>query len=401
MNTHSERSTQLQTQLVGFMDSYVYPAEHVYRAWVDNAQERWSVPPIMEELKSKARQAGLWNLWRPKALGGRLSHREFAPLAEVMGRSLIGPEVFNCSAPDTENMELLLRHGNAEQQAQWLEPLFNGEIRSAFCLTEPDVASSDGANIQCSISRDGDEYVIKGRKWWASGALDPRCAVYLVMGKSQPDAAREQQHSVLLVPADAAGVVKVRALSVFGSDDAPLGHAEINFDQVRVPVGNLIAEQGRGLAISEDRLSCGHIHSSMRLIGCAQRALEMMCQRAASRQVQGHALAERGTVREDIAKSWCEINQTRVLTLAAAAALDEHGSVGARQQISAVKIVTPQMAQTVIDRAIQIHGARGVSQDTFLAAAWAHARTSRLCNGPDQVQLSSLGEQLVAQYAND
>lgn len=401
MQSDSERSLQLQAQLTSFMESYVYPAEHVYHSFTDAATDRWTIPPIMEELKSKARQAGLWNLWRPVALGGRLSNREYAPLAEIMGRSLIGPEVFNCNAPDTGNMEVLLKYGTPEQQATWLEPLFNGEIRSAFCMTEPDVASSDATNIQSSIVRDGDEYVINGRKWWSTGAPDPRCSIYIFMGKTDPDAARHQQQSMILIPADTKGVKMIRPLKVFGNDDAPHGHAEIAFDNVRVPAANLLLGEGRGFEIAQGRLGPGRIHHCMRLIGCAQRALEMMCQRAASRTAFGKALAEQGTVREDIAKSWCEINQARLLTLQAAAAVDELGAKGARDLIGGIKIVAPLMAQTVIDRVIQIHGAMGVSQDTFLADAWAYARSIRLADGPDQVHMSSLGKQLIGQYTHD
>ncbi|MGB0866815.1 MAG: acyl-CoA dehydrogenase family protein [Granulosicoccaceae bacterium] len=401
MHADSERSQQLQAQLTQFMEDYVYPAEHVYHAFTAAAEDRWTIPPIMEELKAKARQAGLWNLWRPAALGGRLSNREYAPLAEIMGRSLIGPEVFNCNAPDTGNMEVLLKYGTPEQQAQWLEPLFNGEIRSAFCMTEPDVASSDATNIQSSIVRDGDHYVLNGRKWWSTGAPDPRCSIYIFMGKTDPSAARHQQQSMVLVPADAKGVKMVRPLHVFGNDDAPHGHAEITFENVRVPAENLLLGEGRGFEIAQGRLGPGRIHHCMRLVGCAQRALEMMCQRAASRTAFGKPLAAQGSVREDIAKSWCDIEQARLLTLQAASAIDEHGAKGARDLIGGIKIVAPLMAQTVIDRAIQIHGAMGVSQDTFLADAFAYARTIRLADGPDQVHMASLGKHLIGQYATD
>ncbi len=401
MQIDSDRSLQLQAQLTSFMDSYVYPAEHVYHAFTDAAEDRWTIPPIMEELKDKARQAGLWNLWRPSTLGGRLTNREYAPLAEIMGRSLIGPEVFNCNAPDTGNMEVLLKYGTPEQQAEWLEPLFNGEIRSAFCMTEPDVASSDATNIQSSIVRDGDHYVINGRKWWSTGAPDPRCSIYIFMGKTDPSAARHQQQSMILIPANTEGVKMVRPMRVFGSDDAPHGHAEITFENVRVPASNLLLGEGRGFEIAQGRLGPGRIHHCMRLIGCAQRALEMMCQRSASRTAFGKPLSEQGSVREDIAKSWCEISQARLLTLEAAAAVDELGAKGARGLIGGIKIVAPMMAQTVIDRAIQIHGAMGVSQDTFLADAWAYARSIRLADGPDQVHMASLGKQLIGQYAND
>lgn len=380
------------------MDEHVYPAERHYRAHTESAADRWSIPPIMESLKSRAREAGLWNLWRPRDLGGRLSNREYAPLAEIMGRSLIGPEVFNCNAPDTGNMEVLLKYGTQAQKAQWLEPLFEGSIRSAFCMTEPDVASSDATNVRCSIQRDGDNYVVNGRKWWSTGAPDPRCKILIVMGKTDPEAARHTQQSMILVPVDADGVRIVRPLQVFGSDDAPHGHAEIVFDQVRVPADNLLLGEGRGFEIAQGRLGPGRIHHCMRLIGCAQRALEMMCQRTSSRTAFGRPLSEQGTVRADIANSWCEINQARLLTLQAAEHIDELGAKGARDLIAAIKIVAPTMAQTVIDRSIQAHGAMGVSQDTFLAEAFAYARTIRLADGPDEVHRVSLAKHVLGLY---
>ncbi len=380
------------------MDEHVYPAERHYREHTETAEDRWSIPPIMEELKVKARDAGLWNLWRPRNLGGRLTNLEYAPLAEIMGRSLIGPEVFNCSAPDTGNMEVLLKYGTDAQKAQWLEPLFDGEIRSAFCMTEPDVASSDATNVRCSIVRDGADYVINGRKWWSTGAPDPRCKIYVVMGKTDPEAARHTQQSMILVPADTPGVRMVRPLHVFGGDDAPHGHAEIVFDNVRVPADNLLLGEGRGFEIAQGRLGPGRIHHCMRLIGCAQRALEMMCQRTSSRVAFGRPLSEQGTIRADIADSWCEISQARLLTLQAAKHIDEFGTKGARDLIAAIKIVAPNMAQRVIDRSIQAHGALGVSQDTFLADAFAYARTIRLADGPDEVHRNALAKQVLGQF---
>ncbi|MEM9601931.1 MAG: acyl-CoA dehydrogenase family protein [Pseudomonadota bacterium] len=394
----SQPATALQASLTDFMNEHVYPAERLYRAHTESAADRWTIPPVMEELKRKARDAGLWNLWRPRDLGGRLSNREYAPLAEIMGRSLIGPEAFNCSAPDTGNMEVLLKYGTDAQREQWLEPLFDGEIRSAFCMTEPDVASSDATNVRCSIVRDGDHYVITGRKWWSTGAPDPRCKILIVMGKTDPDAPRHTQQSMILVPADTPGVQLIRPLQVFGSDDAPHGHAEIAFNDVRVPAENLLLGEGRGFEIAQGRLGPGRIHHCMRLIGCAQRALEMMCQRTSSRVAFGKPLSEQGTIRADIAESWCDIAQARLLTLQAAERIDDAGTKGARDLIAAIKIVAPNMAQRVIDRAIQAHGALGVSQDTFLADAFAYARTIRLADGPDEVHRAALAKQVLGAY---
>lgn len=382
------------------MSEHIYPAERHYRAYTESAADRWTIPPIMEELKQKARDAGLWNLWRPRDLGGRLTNREYAPLAEIMGRSLIGPEAFNCSAPDTGNMEVLLKYGTPAQQEQWLEPLFDGAIRSAFCMTEPDVASSDATNVRCSIVRDGNEYVINGRKWWSTGAPDPRCKILIVMGKTDPEAPRHTQQSMVLVPKDTPGVELIRPLHVFGSDDAPHGHAEIVFKDVKVPAENLLLGEGRGFEIAQGRLGPGRIHHCMRLIGCAQRALEMMCQRTSSRVAFGKPLSEQGTIRADIADSWCEIEQARLLTLLAAERIDEFGTKGARDLIAAIKIVAPNMAQRVVDRAIQAHGALGVSQDTFLADAFAYARTVRLADGPDEVHRSALAKQVLGAHAS-
>jgi acyl-CoA dehydrogenase len=353
----------------------------------------------MEQLKQAAHSAGLWNLWCPlEQYGAGLSNYEYATLAEVMGRSLIGSEPFNCSAPDTGNMEVLMRYGSDAQRRRWLEPLLAGEIRSAFCMTEPAVASSDATNIECSIQADGDDYVINGRKWWASGALDPRCAIFIVMGKTDPTAATYRQQSMILVPSDATGVKIMRPMQVFGTDDAPHGHAEIVFDNVRVPAANLLLGEGRGFEIAQGRLGPGRIHHCMRLIGIAQRALESMCRRADQRVAFGGPLSAQGTVRDAIARSACEIEQARLLTLHAAHALDLYGNKEARSAIGMIKIVAPQMAQTVIDRAIQIHGAMGVSQDSFLAGAFAYARSIRLADGPDEVHIASLARQLLKRY---
>jgi len=398
-NILSNHPGTLHARLTAFMDAHVYAAEAVYRAHVEGSVDRWTIPPVMEELKAKAREAGLWNLFLPDSeLGAGLSNRDYAPLCEIMGRSPIGAEVFNCSAPDTGNMEVLVRYGTEEHKARWLAPLLEGRIRSAFCMTEPDVASSDATNIRCSIRREGDSYVIDGRKWWASGALDPRCEIFIVMGKSAPEAPSHRQQSMILVPRATPGVRVLRPMQVFGHDDAPHGHAEILFEGVRVPASNLLLGEGRGFEIAQGRLGPGRIHHGMRLIGCAQRALEMMCRRATERSAFGRVLAEHGSVREDIARSACEIEQVRLLTLAAADKMDRQGNKEARDLIAMVKIAAPSMAQTVIDRAIQLHGALGVSQDTFLAEAWKYARTIRIADGPDAVHLMSLGKQLIGRY---
>lgn len=398
----SAKAEDLKRRVEAFMNENVYAAEEAYHDHIENAGDRWSIPPIMEELKEKAKAQGLWNLFLAEfdEYGSGLSNIEYAPLAEIMGRSLIGPEAFNCSAPDTGNMEVFARYCNDEQKQKWLIPLLNGEIRSAFAMTEPAVASSDATNIQCSITRDGDEYVINGRKWWISGAPDPRCKIFILMGKTNPDAPRHQQQSQILVPKDTPGVTIVRAMKVFGADDAPHGHAEIDFNNVRVPVSNLIGEEGSGFAIAQGRLGPGRIHHCMRLIGCAQRALEMMCDRVENRVAFGKKLSEQGSIREDIAKSICEIEQARLLTLSAAKRMDESSYKDAKDLIAMIKIVAPSMAQTVIDRAIQAHGAMGLSQDTFLAAAFAYARTVRFADGPDQVHMNSLGKQIIQRYAS-
>ena len=400
MTNHSN-SEQLRAKLSNFMESNVYPAEQAYDDYINKAENPWTIPPLMEELKSDARDAGLWNLWCPyPEYGAGLDNAGYAPLAEIMGRSLIGPEVFNCSAPDTGNMETLLRFGTDVQKETWLKPLLTGQIRSAFCMTEPDIASSDATNIQCSIKKEGNEYIINGRKWWSTGAMDPRCQILIVMGKTDPKAQRHRQQSMVLVPMDTPGVNVVRPMHVFGSDDAPHGHAEIEFKDVSVSTDNILAGEGKGFEIAQARLGPGRIHHCMRLIGCAQRGLEMMCQRSSSRIAFGKPLSKQGSIREDIATSASEIEQSRLLTLAAAKKMDKEGNKAARDMIAMAKITVPRMAQRVLDRAIQIHGAMGVSQDTFLAAAWSYARTIRIADGPDQVHMQALAKQLISRYGD-
>ncbi len=397
---HSPKVRELMQRVEAFMDAHVYPAEQAYFEYVEQAEDRWTIPPVMEELKQKAQAEGLWNLFLAEFedFGYGLSNLEYAPLAEIMGRSLIGAEVFNCNAPDTGNMEVLARFGTPEQQARWLKPLLAGEIRSAFAMTEPGVASSDATNIKCSITRDGDDYVISGRKWWTTGAPDPRCKILIVMGKTDPDADRHRQQSQVLVPFDTPGVKLLRPLTVYGYDDAPHGHAELVLDNVRVPVTNLIGNEGDGFAIAQARLGPGRIHHCMRLIGCAQRALEMMCRRTESRVAFGRKLSEQGSVREDVANSACEIEQARLLTLKAADKMDHNSYKDARDMIAMIKIVAPLMAQRVIDRSIQAHGGGGLSEDFFLARAFSYARYCRIADGPDQVHMASLGKQLIRRH---
>ena len=397
---HSPKVRELMQRVEAFMDAHVYPAEQAYFEFVEQADDRWTIPPVMEELKQKAQAEGLWNLFLAEFedFGYGLSNLEYAPLAEIMGRSLIGAEAFNCNAPDTGNMEVLARFGTPEQQERWLKPLLAGEIRSAFAMTEPGVASSDATNIKCSITRDGDDYVICGRKWWTTGAPDPRCKILIVMGKTDPDADRHRQQSQVLVPLDADGVKLLRPLTVYGYDDAPHGHAELVLDNVRVPVTNLIGNEGDGFAIAQARLGPGRIHHCMRLIGCAQRALEMMCRRTESRVAFGRKLSEQGSVREDVANSACEIEQARLLTLKAADKMDRNTYKDARDMIAMIKIVAPLMAQRVIDRAIQAHGGAGLSEDFFLARAFSYARYCRIADGPDQVHMASLGKQLIRRH---
>ncbi len=395
----SPRVEALRQQLLAFMTQHVYPNEEAFWAQVDQG-DRWESPPLLAELKQKAQQEGLWNLFLPETYGEfspGLTNLEYAPLAEIMGRVTWAPEVFNCSAPDTGNMEVLARYGTPEQQAAWLEPLLRGEIRSAFAMTEPEVASSDATNIETSIVRDGDAYVINGRKWWTSGACGRHAKILIVMGKTDPDNEnRYRQQSMILVPMDTPGVRVLRPLRVFGYDDAPEGHAEVLFEDVRVPAGNLLLGEGRGFEIAQGRLGPGRIHHCMRLIGVAQRALEVMCIRAESRVAFGKPLSKQQSVREDIAKSACEIEQARLLTFKAADRMDRGGNKAAKDLIAMIKIVAPSLACRVLDRAIQVHGGAGVSQDFFLARAYAHSRTLRLADGPDQVHMMQLGRNLSA-----
>ena len=392
----------LREQLLAFMDEHIYPNEALFEAQV-NEGDRWEPPAILEALKEKARSQGLWNLFLPTTYGDLspgLTNLEYAPLAEIMGRVIWASEVFNCSAPDTGNMEVLAKYGSEAQQERWLAPLMRGEIRSAFCMTEPDVASSDATNIETSIDRDGDDYVINGRKWWSSGANSNDCEILIVMGKTDPDnESRYRQQSMILVPADAQGVTVERSLSVFGYDDAPEGHGEVLFEDVRVPADNLLLGEGRGFEIAQGRLGPGRIHHCMRLIGLAQRALEHMCVRAEQRVAFGRPLAKQQSVREAIATSACDIEQARLLTLKAAQRMDKGGNKAAMDLIAMIKVVAPRMACRVIDRAIQVHGGAGVSQDFFLARAYSVARTIRLADGPDQVHMMQLGRNLAAATA--
>ena len=411
-----DRSRELEARLAAFIASHVMPAEAGFGAWAADPATRWTSPPLLEALKARARSEGLWNLFLPGPTaangghGGDATHQtgaahashgaglgnfDYAPLAERMGRSLIAPEIFNCNAPDSGNMEVLAQFGNPDQQARWLAPLLDGRIRSGFAMTEPEVASSDASNIAMRFVRDGDDYVLDGRKWWTTGGGDPRCELLIVMGVTDPDAVPYRRQSMLLVPMASPGIEVVRPLQVFGYDDAPQGHAELRFEQVHVPVGNLLHAEGSGFEIAQARLGPGRIHHCMRLVGLAQRALEAMTDRARSRVAFGRPLGTHGMAQQMLAISRCEIEQARLLTLQAAAALDASGSKGARDLIGMIKIVAPAMACAVIDRAIQLHGAGGLSQDHFLAQAYAAARSLRLADGPDEVHIASLARSML------
>ena len=389
----SDKSKILCERLTAFMNDHIYPNESRYHEEIK--KNRWQPTQIIEELKPKARAAGLWNLFLPdnNEYGAGLTNLDYAPLCEIMGRSEMAPEVFNCSAPDTGNMEVLVRYGSHEQKIKWLKPLLDGQIRSCFAMTEPNVASSDATNIQSSITKEGDSYIINGRKWWSSGAGDPRCKIAIFMGKTNPKAETYKQQSMILIPMDTPGVKIIRLLNVFGYDHAPHGHAEVNYENVRVPAGNLLLGEGRGFEIAQGRLGPGRIHHCMRCIGVAERALAAMCQRVKSRVAFGKPLSDQGTIRADIANSRIEIEQARLLTLKAAHLMDTVGNKAARAEISMIKVIAPNVALRVLDRAIQAHGAAGVSQDTFLAAAWAGVRTLRLADGPDEVHIESIAKQ--------
>ena len=403
----SDHSRRLQAEVRHFLDEKILPAETALQAHVDDPATRWTIPPLIETLKDAAKAQGLWNLFLPPhaahgdasheetSHGAGLSNLDYAPIAEIMGRSLFAPEIFNCNAPDTGNMEVLLQFATPQQQAPWLPGLLDGRIRSAFAMTEPDVASSDATNIALPIVRDGDELVIGGRKWWTTGAADPRCKVLIVMGVTDSDAPVHRRQSMVLVPMDTPGVRVLRPLTVFGYDDAPHGHVEIEFTNVRVPAANLLGASGSGFEIAQARLGPGRIHHCMRLIGLAQRALEAMVVRARTREAFGRPLGGHGMAQEAIALSRCEIEQARLLTLQAAAALDAHGNKGAKDLIGMIKIVAPRMACAVLDRAMQIHGAGGLSQDHFLAQAYAGARSLRLADGPDEVHIAALARAML------
>lgn len=398
--SYSSKVQELIRKLNVFMEENVYPNETLYEQQLNEQKSRWNaIPPIMEELKRKAKDAGLWNLFLPESeYGAGLTNVDYAPLCEIMGRSMIAPEIFNCNAPDTGNMEVLARYGTDQQKSDWLQPLLEGEIRSCFSMTEPDVASSDATNIEARIERQGTEYVINGRKWWSSGAGDPRCRIAIVMGKTDPAASRHEQQSMILVPLDTPGVKIERMLPVFGYDHAPHGHAEITYDNVRVPAENMIWGEGKGFAIAQGRLGPGRIHHCMRLIGAAERALEELCKRVQNRVAFGKPLSNQGVIQEWIADSRIEIEQARLLTLKAAHMMDTAGNKAAKTEIAMIKVVAPSMALKVIDRAIQAFGAAGVSGDVPLAALWANARTLRLADGPDEVHRAQIAKLELKKY---
>jgi acyl-CoA dehydrogenase len=397
----SARALELGRKLRAFMDEVVYPSERRFEEEIAAAPSRFFVSHVMEEMKTKARAAGLWNLFLPESeYGAGLTNAEYAPLCEIMGRSHIAPEAFNCNAPDTGNMETLARYGSEEQKKKWLEPLLRGEIRSGFAMTEPDVASSDATNIAARIDIDRDHYVINGRKWWTTNGNGPRCKILIFMGKTNPSAASHLQQSMILVPMDTPGVKVERSLSVFGFDDAPHGHAELSFTNVRVPRSNVLLGEGRGFEISQGRLGPGRIHHCMRAIGLAERALEAMCERARSRKTFGKMLAEQGVVMEWIANSRMEIDQARLLTMAAAEKMDGEGNKAAQKEIAMIKVVAPNMLQNVLDRAIQTHGGAGVCQDHFLARGWTYARTMRIFDGPDEVHRRHIARLELKNYGS-
>jgi acyl-CoA dehydrogenase len=396
----SARAKELRIRLKAFMDAAVYPSEPRYYEELRVATERWTPLAVIEELKERARSEGLFNLFLPESeFGAGLTNYEYAPLCEMMGRVPFAPEVFNCSAPDTGNMEVLVRYGTDEQKERWLRPLLAGKIRSAFCMTEPDVASSDATNVQIGIVREGDSYVINGRKWWSSGVGDPRCKILVLMGKTEPSAPVHRQQSMILVPADTPGVKVKRMLTVFGYDHAPHGHGEVEFTNVRVPASNILLGEGRGFDIAQGRLGPGRIHHCMRTIGVAERALEALCRRVLSRVAFGRKLSEMGSIRQDIAWSRIEIDQARLLTLEAAHMMDTVGNKVARKEIAAIKVVAPNMALKVLDRAIQAHGGAGVSGDFELAASWAGVRTLRLADGPDEVHLETIAKLELSKHS--
>jgi acyl-CoA dehydrogenase len=390
----TDKVRALQARVHDFVEREVLPAEAVFERQLGDGPSRWHHPPVLEQLKARARAAGLWNLFLPESEhGAGLTNLEYAPLCEIMGRSPIAPEAFNCSAPDTGNMETLVRYATPEQQQRWLAPLLAGEIRSAFAMTEPAVASSDATNIETSIRRDGNaHYVINGRKWWTSGTMDERCKLFILMGKTDPDAPRHKQQSMILVPRDTPGITVIRHLTVLGYDDAPHGHCEVEFKDVRVPAENILLGEGRGFEIAQGRLGPGRIHHCMRMIGLAERSLAAMCARVKSRVAFGKPLAEQGVILERIAESRMEIEQARLLTLKAAHMMDTVGNKAARAEIAMIKVVAPRMALNVIDRAIQAHGAAGLSADFGLAYAWARARAMRIVDGPDEVHREAIAK---------
>ena len=383
---YSERTMKLRREVEEFMDANIYPNEDLYYEQLNEGESRWETPPILEELKVKARAAGLWNMFLPESeRGAGLTNMEYTPLCEIMGKVHFAGEVFNCSAPDTGNMETIERYGTEEHKKQWLEPLLNGEIRSAFAMTEPAVASSDAMNIESRIERDGDEYVLNGRKWWTSGIGDPRCKIIIFMAKNDPKADPYKQQSMILVPTDTPGIKVHRMLTVMGYDDAPHGHGEVEFKDVRVPVSNMLLGEGRGFEIAQGRLGPGRIHHCMRLIGVAERALELMCKRATQRTTWGKTLAERGVTQERIAQARIDIEMHRLLVLKAAYMMDTVGNKAARQEIAMIKVAAPNMALNIIDNAMQLHGGGAMSQEFPLAYMWARARALRFADGPDEV----------------